>query len=101
MSISSYILQSVIKGHHGWILEEKLKQKPALWLASRLEFSFLSYTIQDHMSRSGATHSGLGPPPATSNPENDPQAHPSGGDNPSAEVPSSQEDVRHSRVLLH
>lgn len=88
--ISSYVLQSVIKGRQGWILEEKLEQRPARWLASSLVFSFLSYTIQDHTSRSGTTHSGLGPPPPTSNPENDPQAHPSGGDNPSAEVPSSQ-----------
>lgn len=50
--ISSYI----IKGSQGRILEERLKQRSAYWLASTLIFIYLSCTIQDHhMSGSGTT----------------------------------------------
>ena len=50
---------------------QELKRRPwrndAYWLASHDLLSLLSYTIQDHLSRNGPTHSGLGPPTSTIN----------------------------------
>lgn len=43
------------------------------WLASRLTFSYLSYTAQPHLPRNGTAHSGLVPNVPVSTQEN---AHP-------------------------
>lgn len=37
---------------------------PAFWLPHRLKLSSPFYTIQDHLPRDGATHSGLGLQPS-------------------------------------
>jgi hypothetical protein len=50
---------------------QELMQKPwrgaAYWLAPHGLFSLLSYRTQDHQSRDGPTHNGLGPPTSITN----------------------------------
>lgn len=43
---------------------------PLARLAARHKISLLSYSAQAHLTRNGSTHTGLGPPPSISNPDN-------------------------------